>query len=85
MKNSTLVTLVYAKMNVELLESADCEQLADAPMFESVLDFVDAVIEEENVEMLGSEVEAISAGGDSRQQSNDSKGSDSGSGDAVDW
>jgi hypothetical protein len=82
MKNNTLATLVYAKMNVDLLDNIDGSKLTDSPMFESVLDFVDAVIQEEMIEMLGSDLEA---GSESQQQPNEIKSSDSDSGDAADW
>jgi hypothetical protein len=83
MKNSTLSELVYAKMNVDLLDTGDGKQLTDIPLFESVLDFVDAVIEEEDAEQLGSGADCASDA--DMVVSEDGGASSSGSGDADAW
>jgi hypothetical protein len=42
----------YAKMNLHLLDIGGTDSTGDIPMFESLLEFVDSVIEEEAVEKL---------------------------------
>jgi hypothetical protein len=80
LKNSTLAQLVYAKMNICLLDSSIHEQNVPAE-FGNVLEFIDTVIEQEIVDGLD---------GDGPQECADmvhesDSLADSGSGDAEEW
>jgi hypothetical protein len=57
LKNSTLAEVVYVKMNISLIPNGveQPQEEYGASGFDSVLDFVDAIVEEEMVEGLGSD------------------------------
>jgi hypothetical protein len=85
MKNETLATVVYAKMNMFLLDCSQTQQAQDLlnSSFEDVLEFVDSVIDEELVQALGSDVEVDHDG--ELTPVSDVNASGSESGDAADW
>jgi hypothetical protein len=81
MKNSTLATIVYAKMNNHLLDNRQASGMTDTPGFESLLDFVDEMHEEELLQQSKGGVQC-----DQRSASLGAGTSDSsGSGDADSW
>jgi hypothetical protein len=85
MKNETLATVVYAKMNMFLLDCSQSQQAQDIvnSSFEDVLEFVDSMNHEELVQALGSDIEGDYDSKLSPVSHVDASGSESG--DAGDW
>jgi hypothetical protein len=59
MKNDTLATVVYAKMNMFILDCNQNQQAQKAlnSSFVEVLDFVDSMIDDKPVQALGRDIE----------------------------
>jgi hypothetical protein len=85
LKNETLATVVYAKMNMFLLDSSQNQQAQELPdsSFEEVLEFVDSMIDEDLVQALGSDIEGDHDAELTLVSDVDASGSESG--DAGDW
>lgn len=85
LKNETLATVVYAKMNMFLLDSSQNQQAQELldSSFEDVLEFVDSMIDEDLVQALGSDIEGDHDAELTPVSDVDASGSESG--DAGDW
>lgn len=81
MKNQTLSMLVSAKMNMHLIDGLG-DSVTECPMFESVLEFIDSVVEQEEVAMIGAGSVGVNAVSDGDMDVDDS--ASGGSGDTDD-